>query len=76
MHIGGYMRVGVQRETGIGMPKYFRERLGIHAARQCVGCEGVAQVVESHLLALRSFEDLLEFAVDRVGISRLSFFDR
>ena len=35
----------------------------------------MAQVVEAHLLALRPLEDLLAFAVDRVGIPRLALLD-
>ena len=35
----------------------------------------MTQIVEADLLALRTLEDLLEFAVDRVGVSRLTFLD-
>jgi len=52
------------------------ERLDVHAVFQRHGGEGVAQVVETYLLALRTLEDLLEFAVDRVGLSRLALLDR
>ena len=49
--------------------------LDIHAIFKCHRSEGVAQVVEADLLALRSLQYLLEFAVDRVGISRLTLLD-
>ena len=51
------------------------ESLDIHAVFQRHGGEGVAQIVKAYLLALRSFEDLLEFAVDRVRIPRLALLD-
>ena len=45
-----------------------RESLDIHAVFKRHGSEGVAQVVETDLLALRSLQYLLEFAVYRVEI--------
>ena len=45
LHIGGHVGVGVQREAGVGVPKDAGQGLGIHAARQRVGGEGVAQHV-------------------------------
>ena len=57
------------------MTDHSGQRLDVHAVLNRHGGEGVAEVVEADLLAPRSLQYLLEFAVYRVGISRLTFLD-
>ena len=54
LHIGGDVGVGVEREAGVGVTEDLRQRLGIHTARQRVGGEGVAQIVEADQRKLRT----------------------
>ena len=75
LHGVGDMAVDVERGLRADVAYHSGESLDIHAVFKCHRSEGVAQVVEAYLLALRSFEDLLEFAVDRVGIPRLALLD-
>ena len=41
LHFAGHMGVSVQREAGIGMAENAGESLGVHAAGDCVGGEGM-----------------------------------
>ena len=75
LHSVGDMAVYVERGLGADVADHGGERLDVHAVFECHGSEGVAQVVETDLLALRSLQYLLEFAVYRVGIPRLTFLD-
>ena len=43
------MRVGVQREACRKMPQHTRHGFDVHTVLQCQRCEGVAQVMETHL---------------------------
>ena len=43
------MRVGVQREACRKMPQHARYGFDVHAVLQGHGCEGVTQVMETHL---------------------------
>ena len=40
------MRVGVEREARVGVTEDARKRFRVDAARQCVRCKGVAQVMK------------------------------
>ena len=75
LHGVGDMAVDVERGLRADVTYHSGECLDIHTVFKCHGCKCVAQVVETDLLAPRSLQYLLEFAVDRVGISRLSFLD-
>ena len=69
------MTINVERGLGADVAYHSGECLDIHTVFKCHGGEGVTQIVEADLLALRSLQYLLEFAVDRVGISRLALLD-
>ena len=75
MHGVGDMAIDIERSFRADVADHGGKGLNIHSVFQCHRSEGVAQVVEAHLLALRSLQYLLEFAVDRVGVSRFSFLD-
>ena len=68
LHGVGDMAVDIERGLRADVADHGRKRLDIHAVFECHGSEGVAQVVEADLLALRSLQYLLEFAVYRVEI--------
>ena len=70
------MRISdIHSGLGADVADHGGQRLDVHAVFKCHGSEGVAEVVEADLLALRSLQYLLEFAIDRIGISRLTFLD-
>ena len=75
LHGVGDMAVDVERGLRADVAYHSGESFDIHAVFKRHGYKGMAQIVEADLLALRSLQYLLEFAVYRVGISRLSFFD-
>ena len=75
LHGVGDMAVDVERGLCADVAYHGGERLDIHSVFECHRSKGVAQVVEADLLAPRSLQYLLEFAVDRVGISRLTLLD-
>lgn len=49
------MGVGVQRKAGVGMPEDSRQGFRIHADRQRVSGEGVAQIIKPNQRKLRLF---------------------
>jgi len=75
LHGVGNVTVYVERCLVADVAYHSGESFDIHAVFKRHGSEGMAQVVEADLLALRSLQYLLEFAVDLVGISRLTFLD-
>ena len=62
------MGVGVQRKAGVGMPEDSRQGFRIHAARQRVSGEGVAQIVEADAGQPCPLEERFHVAISRIGI--------
>ena len=54
------MGIGVQREAGVGVAQDARQGLGIHAAGQGMGGEGMAEIVEADVWQARAPEDILQ----------------
>ena len=65
------MGVGVQREGRIGVPQNAGQCLGVHAAGEGMGREGVAQVVEADAGQSRLPEQRLHVEVGRAGVDRI-----
>ena len=65
------MGVGVQREGRIGVPQNAGQCLGVHAAGEGMGREGVAQVVEADAGQPRPPEQRLHVEVGRAGVDRI-----
>ena len=63
MHIACSVGVGVHGEAGLCMAQDTGQRFGIHAIGQCVGGEGVAQIVETDIRQIAFFQDLFQLAV-------------
>ena len=49
------------------MPQHGREGFHIHAVLQRQGCEGVAQIMEAHMLTACVFQDELQSAAHHAG---------
>ena len=64
LHGIGNVAVDVERGLGADVADHGGERLDVHAVFQRHGCKGMAQIVEADLLAPRSLQYLLEFAID------------
>ena len=69
------MTIDIKRSLRADVSYHGGKSLDIHAVFQRHRSERVTQVVEAHLLALRSFQYLLEFAVQGRRIPRLTFLD-
>lgn len=67
LHVRGDMGVGVQGEGCVGVPQDAGQGLGIHAAGQGMGGEGMPQVVETDRRKLRISEQGLQPTVRRAG---------
>jgi len=67
MHIARDMGVSIQREGCFRMAKNAGERFGIHAAGQCMGGEGMSEIVEAHVGQFRFSQQLLHAVVSTVG---------
>ena len=50
LHIGGNVRIGVESEPSTVVAQHTGQRFHIHAAGEGHGGEGVAQIVEAHML--------------------------
>ena len=64
------MGVGVQGEGCVGVSQDTGQGLGIHAAGQSVGSEGMPQVVEPNVGQARLLEQHFQSAVSRVRVRR------
>ena len=70
------MRIGVQREARVSVPEDAGQRLRVHPARQSVGGEGVAQIVEADEWQIGLLQKHLQLAICRMRIYRFLRFDR
>ena len=71
LHIGCDVGVGVECEARVGVTEDARKRFRVDAARQCVRCKGVAQVMKADVGETRIFQDHLQPLVCGVRRSRL-----
>ena len=67
LHGVGHMGVDVQSRCRGDMADDGRERFHIHTMLQRHGCEGMPQIMEANLFALRPLQGLLHPAADEVG---------
>ena len=60
------MSVGVQREACRKMPQHARHGLDVHTVLQGQRCEGVAQVMETHLWQPCPLQDAVQHVQDAI----------
>ena len=60
------MSVGVQREACRKMPQHTRYGFDVHAVLQCQRCEGVTQVMKTHLWQPCPLQDAVQHVQDAV----------
>ena len=70
------MGVGVQREGHIGMSQDTRQRLGVHAAGECMSGEGMSEIVEADAGQTRTPQQCPHVVIGGAGIYGVFRLDR